>query len=144
MRISRTLLCALGVLTFAAPADAQILFAARGAGAGGELYTLNPATGAQLTDIGPLTDGTTNYGTTGIAFHPTTGVLYGSVDGKGVPESIRINPLTAQVTVIGLFNVGPSTTMRTSPSTRLAIYLASARPAGPTSTRSILAQAPPR
>jgi hypothetical protein len=98
------------VLLLSARADAA-LFAATASGAAGQLVTLNPATGALATTIGPLNDvAGANYPITGLAFHPTTGVLYGSTGNN--PETtaalfVTINPTTAQVTVIGPFNAGP-------------------------------------
>ncbi len=107
MSLTRLSLSAVAALALAAPAPAQVLYAARGAGNPGELYTLNPATGAMAQDIGPLTDsGGTNYGVTGMAFNPVTGVLYASVDGKGPADLLSINPATARVTVVGPFNAG--------------------------------------
>jgi hypothetical protein len=46
---------------------------------------------------------------TGLAFHPTTGVLYGSsanADEATRAKLVTINPSTAQVTVVGAFNAG--------------------------------------
>ena len=72
----------------------------------GELYKLNPANGALLQDIGPTNMGGTNVGITGLAFHPTTQVLYGSTSNKSsVRALVTIDPLTAQVTLVGPFNV---------------------------------------
>jgi hypothetical protein len=97
-------------MLLAARADALTLYASTAAGAPGELYILNSSNGAVLQDIGPLNDANSvNYPITGLAFHPTTGVLYGST-GNNPPATaatlVTINPTTAQVTVIGLFNVG--------------------------------------
>ena len=47
---------------------------------------------------------------TGLAFHPTTGVLYGSTGNANTALQgalVTINPATARVTVIGSFNAGP-------------------------------------
>jgi hypothetical protein len=44
-----------------------------------------------------------------MAFSPTSGILYAAVDGKGVAELLKINPTTAQATVVGLFNAGGAT-----------------------------------
>ena len=92
-----------------ARAQAAVMFGATAAGAPGELYTINPATGAIITDIGPLHDaGNTNYPITGLAFHPITGVLYGSTGNAGAVDAklVTINPVTALVAVIGNFNTG--------------------------------------
>jgi hypothetical protein len=98
----------------AEPAHAQTLYGATASGGPGRLYVLDPATGAQVQDVGPLNDAAgTNYPITGLAFHPTTGVLYGSTGNNPTATSARfvsINPLTAQVTVIGEFDAGPTNT----------------------------------
>jgi hypothetical protein len=50
-----------------------------------------------------------NYPITGLAFNPITGLLYGSTGNSVAATAARlvtINPLTAQVTVIGSFNAG--------------------------------------
>ncbi len=93
-------------------ARAAVLYAATAAGATGQLYTLNPATGAMLQNIGLLNDVTgTNYPISGLAFHPTTGVLYGSTGNNPAATAARlvtINPATGLVTVVGSFNAGPT------------------------------------
>ena len=103
-----------GTLLPVARADAAVLYGARASGSSGELYILNPASGAVVQDIGPLNDASAvNYGMTGLAFHPTTGVLYGSthnltgasVNPATLARLVTINPSTAQVTVIGAFNL---------------------------------------
>lgn len=106
------MLCTLGVLKFVTSANAGTLFAATASGAAGELYTINPATGSLVQDIGPLNDSlNVNYPITGLAFNPLTGVLYGST-GNNVPavaaKLVTINPLTGLVTVVGSFNAGNS------------------------------------
>ena len=63
-----------------------------------------------ITDIGPLHDAlNVNYPITGLAFHPITGVLYGSTGNAGTTDAllVTINPLSALVTVISSFNAGP-------------------------------------
>lgn len=85
------------------------LYASTAAGAAGELYIISTANGSQVQDIGPLNDATgTNYPITGMAFHPTTGVLYGSTGNAGTVDAtlVTINPATALVTVVGQFNTG--------------------------------------
>jgi hypothetical protein len=89
---------------------AATLYGATAAGAAGELYVLDPTTGAMVTDVGPLNDAlSVNYPITGLAFNPITGVLYGSTGNAGAVDAmlVTINPATAQVTPIGLFNAGP-------------------------------------
>ena len=88
------------------------LYAATAAGAAGHLYILDPATGAMQQDIGSLNDTNgVNYPITGLAFHPTTGELYGSTGNN--PSStagllVKIDPATATVTLVGAFNTGVS------------------------------------
>jgi hypothetical protein len=103
----------LAVLVFlAAKAGAATLYGSTAAGAAGELYRLNAATGAILQDIGPLNDASNaNYPVTGLAFHPLTGVLYGSTGNANTAAQgtlVTINPTTARVTVVGAFNAGPT------------------------------------
>lgn len=111
MRLFKVVFVLVALFTFAARSYAGTLYAASAAGATGELYILNAATGAMIQDIGPLNDATSvNYPITGLAFHPTTGVLYGSTGNSTAGTEARlvtINPATAQVAVIGLFNAGP-------------------------------------
>jgi hypothetical protein len=102
---------AICVFSLAARAEAGPLYAATAAGADGELYILNKATGAVVQDVGPLNDvAGANYSVTGLAFHPTTGVLYGATGNANTAAQatlVTINPATAQVTVVGAFNAGP-------------------------------------
>lgn len=107
-RLITALLCMTGITS---AASAATLYGATAAGATGELYILDSTTGAMITDVGPLNDaGATNYPITGLAFHPGTGVLYGSTGNNPQATAARlvtINTATAQVTVIGSFNAGP-------------------------------------
>src|SRR5262245_58653168 len=101
----------LTVVFLTVPARAGILYASSAAGAAGELYILSSSTGAMVQDVGPLNDSlATNYPITGLAFHPTTGVLYGSTGNAGAVDAmlVTIDPATAAVTVIGAFNAGPT------------------------------------
>src|SRR5215212_11768445 len=110
MKILHTFCFLLGFLAAASQVHAGTLYAATAAGAPGELYIINQATGAVVQDVGPLNDAlNTNYPITGLAFSPTSGVLYGSTGNAGTVDGlfVRINPVTAQVTVIGPFNAGP-------------------------------------
>jgi len=95
---------------FITQANAGTLFGSTAAGGPGELYILNPATGGVIQDVGPLNDSLgANYGVTGLAFNPFTGLLYGSTANSDVATAaklISINPATALVTVIGDFNAG--------------------------------------
>jgi hypothetical protein len=118
MKLTAMLCCALGALMLAARGDAAVLYGSTAAGGPGELYILNAANGAVVQDIGPLNDVTgLNYPITGLAFNPTTGVLYGSTANSQATtraELVTIDPATARVTVIGAFNVGNT---GTTPST---------------------------
>ena len=91
------------------PVLAQVvLYGANGAGGNNAavLVTLNPATGAVLSTIGPI-----GMPVTGLAVHPTTGVLYGTTgNGGGAPVNpnslIRINRTTGVGTLIGATGLG--------------------------------------
>jgi hypothetical protein len=118
VKLLKFVLCVLAVLNLAARADALVLYASTAAGAPGELYTLNATTGAMLQDIGPLNDlSNVNYPVTGLAFQPHSGALLGSTGSSGAAGTaamlIKINPATAQVLVIGAFNVGNAGTPAT-------------------------------
>src|SRR4051812_521160 len=81
---------------------ASTLYGSTSAGGGGELWVLDSATGTGTQDVGPLNDsGGHNYAVTGLAFHPTTGVLYGSTGGTSGKSLLTINPTTGLVTVVG-------------------------------------------
>src|ERR1043165_5840759 len=100
-RLNRPLiLTAIGVaLCLCQQTEAATLYGSTSAGGPGELYILNPATGAMLADVGALNDAFgANYPITGLAFNPVTGLLYGST-GNSVAATagqlVTINPLTA-------------------------------------------------
>jgi hypothetical protein len=109
MKIVCNLLVALCLLCLTASANAA-MYAATAAGGAGELYIMNQANGAVLQDVGPLNSAAAvNYPITGLAFNPVTGVLYGSTgnsDPTVAARLVTINPATAQVTEVGLFNAG--------------------------------------
>ena len=109
--LSRRVLWTLLALVLVTPGVALAdLYASTSAGAPGELYVISTANGAMVQDIGPLNDAIgTNYPISGMAFHPTTGVLYGSTGNAGTVDGllVTINPATALVTVVGPFNAGP-------------------------------------
>ncbi len=111
MKLFRMLVVALICATFAAKAEAVKLYATTAAGAAGQLYQLDPATGAVIQSVGLLNDVSgNNYPITGLAFHPTTGVLYGSTGNSNDLTAallVTINPATAAVTFVGAFNAGP-------------------------------------
>ena len=109
LNTAATLLIGIGLLN-SVSLQAATLYGATAAGAPGELYTLDATTGAMLSDIGPLNDAfSVNYPITGLAFNPITGVLYGSTGNAGAVDGmlVTINPATALVTPVGLFNAGP-------------------------------------
>jgi len=114
VRFLQVFVFTLGTLGLAGESFAATLYGSTSAGGPGELYILNPATGAAVQNVGPLNDSlAVNYPVTGLAFNPINGFLYGST-GNSVAGTaaklIRINPVTAQVTVIGSFNAGPVNT----------------------------------
>ena len=85
-----------------------VLYAASGTfGVTGILYTLDPATGAVLTTVGPLNDAAgNNYGMTGLKYHPTTGIFYGATAHASPTNPdylVIVDPATALVTPIGPF-----------------------------------------
>lgn len=85
--------------------EAQVLYAADGAGGNSttNLYIVNPATGAVVSTIGPI-----GFPVTGLAFHPATGVLYGTTGGEvGTPSLVSIDTLTGAGTLIGANGQGP-------------------------------------
>ncbi len=93
---------------------AETLYAATGSnGVNGELYILNPANGSVITDVGPLMDSSSNpYGFSGLAFDPSTGVLYGStanLSPTAPGHLVIVNPATALVTDVGSFGLTSST-----------------------------------
>jgi hypothetical protein len=112
MKMLQLALGALALVGLSAHVDAAVLYGATASGSPGRLFTIDPATGAQISDIGPTNDAAgANYPITGLAFHPATGVLYGSTGNNPAATAgtfVTINPATAQVTVIGLFNAGPT------------------------------------
>lgn len=89
-----------------APGRRAVLYAASGTfGIQGILYTLDPATGAVLTTVGPLHDAGGNfYGISGLKYHPATGIFYGTT-GHQSPTNpnylVIVDPATALVTPIG-------------------------------------------
>src|SRR4051812_40824622 len=100
------------MMLLAARADALTLYASTAAAAAGELYILDSSTGAVIQDVGSLHDqNNVNYPITGLAFQPHTGILLGSTGNNPASTAgllVKINPLTAEVLVIGPFNAGPT------------------------------------
>ena len=90
------------------PPTPAALYAASGTfGVEGILYTLDPATGAVLTTVGPLHDAAgNNYGMGGLKYHPITGIFYGATAGQSPTNPsylVIVDPATALVTPIGPF-----------------------------------------
>src|SRR5438552_7195798 len=86
------------------PPTPAVLYVASGTfGVQGILYTLDPATGAVFTTVGPLNDAAgNNYGITGLKYHPFTGIFYGVTRDPTNPDYlVLVNPATALVTPIG-------------------------------------------
>ncbi len=118
-RLSRICLIAISLLfasTLGASAQGDamgraVLYVASGTfGVQGILYTLEPATGAVLTTVGPLNDAAgNNYGITGLKYHPATGIFYGAT-GHQSPTNpnflVIVDPATALVTPIGPLGIG--------------------------------------
>lgn len=111
MKTAHVLACVTGILAMAAHADAATLYASSAAGGPGQLYIINPVNGALVQNVGPLNDSlNVNYPITGLAFHPVSGLLYGSTGNNPAGTAARlvtINPGSGLVTVIGSFNAGP-------------------------------------
>jgi hypothetical protein len=116
-RVSRICLIAISLLfasTLGASAQSDamgrraVLYSASGTfGVQGILYTLDSATGAVLTTVGPLNDAAgNNYGIGGLKYHPITGIFYGAT-GHQSPTNpnylVIVDPATALVTPIGPF-----------------------------------------
>ena len=108
---SRTLLLVLGAgLLGLSPVRAQekIYIASGSTGVGGNLYIVDPGTGA-TTLIGPITNaaGGGAIGLTGLDFSPLNGKLYGITSNSGAGGNtvlrslVTINTTTAVATVIG-------------------------------------------
>ncbi len=92
----------------APPASAETLYGADGAqGNLANLWILDPGTGAVICKVGPI-----GFGVTGLAVHPTTGVLYGST-GNASPVSpgslIAIDKTTGAGSLVGSFGVAGRT-----------------------------------
>lgn len=108
MKIMIRLSLLLCLAALAVPASGQTLYGATASDNGpSDLFTLNPATGALVTTIGPI-----GFAVTGLAFNPLTGVLYGAtagIDDNNPHSLISINTTTGAGTLIGTFNLGSQT-----------------------------------
>jgi hypothetical protein len=116
MKLAKVFICSLSVLVLIDRVDAaSALYGSTSAGGPGELYILNPTTGAVIQDVGALNDPFgANYPITGLAFNPFTGVLYGSTGNSSAASAAKLvtmNPASGLVTVIGSFNAGSPATM---------------------------------
>jgi hypothetical protein len=110
MKAHQILLLTLGFSVIASRTDASTLYGSTSAGGAGELWTINPANGASVLDVGALNDSIgNNYAVTGLAFDPLTGVLYGSTGGVSGTKLLTLNPATAAVTVVGSFTASGGT-----------------------------------
>ena len=86
-------------LTGTTAALGQTLYAARGGGVTSDLSIISATTGALVTTVGPI-----GFAVTGMAVHPSTGVLYGVTSGQSPsnPRSlITINKTTGAGTLVG-------------------------------------------
>jgi hypothetical protein len=95
--------------------SATLYLATGSHGVNGELYTIDPATGSVISDIGPLVDALGNhYGMTGLRFNTTNGIFYGSTATQSPTNPgylVTVNPLTGLVTPVGSFGIGGTGTM---------------------------------
>jgi uncharacterized repeat protein (TIGR01451 family) len=110
------LLSAVMLVAFASPSGASVstLYAATGSGCNlSDLYTFDPGTGAVVTGPTPITVGGNQVRhVTGIAIHPSTGVMYGLMNynpvtfdcfgsNYGDATLVTINKATGVATVVG-------------------------------------------
>lgn len=114
-RIALMIASTLSLIGNSTRSNAADFYAASGQGAAGELYLIDPTSGATITDVGPLKDSSAlNYGMTGMAFDPVSGVLYGSSANQPASTAgrlVTIDPATGLVTPIGSFNLAAGGTM---------------------------------
>jgi len=91
------------IFPLAASAGSTLYGATGSGGVLSVLYTIDKATGAG-TAIGPI-----GFNVSGIAFDPTTGILYGLSGNReaGAPELITINPTTGAGTLVGTVTAIP-------------------------------------
>jgi hypothetical protein len=108
----------------AASAQTPLLRTTNGTAAG-DLYSIDPNTGAAMV-IAPLVDNFTNtYAVTRLAFDNLTGVLYGSTSFQsptGSKSLVSINHFTGAVTFIGSFSDGDTMAALTFDTTTATLY----------------------
>lgn len=84
----------------------MVLYGARGSNIASDLYIIDPS------DASETSVGNTGHGLTGLAFHPTSGVLYGSTSNQS-PLNLRslvtVNPANGVTTLVGGFGIGADT-----------------------------------
>jgi len=88
-----------------------VLYVAKGTfGVQGVLFTIDPASGAVLTTVGPLDDAAgNNYGIGALKYHPITDIFYGATTTSSPTDPnylVIVDPATALVIPIGPFGVG--------------------------------------
>jgi hypothetical protein len=88
----------------------KLFVATAGPDGAGDIYELDPSDGSVLAGPTALEDASTDpYAITGLAFHPTTGVLYGTTSANSTTDPanlVTIDPDTGVVTPIGAHTVG--------------------------------------
>ncbi len=103
-RLCTVVAAPLALCLLSVPAHSLPLYGANGAigNADTSLYILNPANGDVVQDVGGI-----GFAVTGLAFDPTTGILYGSTSKQSVsPNSlVTINLGTGAGTLVGPFNI---------------------------------------
>jgi hypothetical protein len=108
IRLSALVALVASLLSFAAHSQ-QTLYAATGSGgATGNLYIVDPATATAVT-VGPILAGGLPIAITGLAFDPTSGLLYAitSNSSPNIPRHlVTINRVTAAATDIGALGIG--------------------------------------
>ncbi len=99
--------------TFTTPACSSdsTLYGIDGSGSNSDdpqLYVLDPLTGLKIETIGPV-----GFYVTGMAFDPTTGILYGSTGGSGINSKslITINTETGNGTYLGAIKNAGNTSL---------------------------------
>lgn len=84
----------------------MILYGAKGGSSASDLYTLSTTTGV-ATSVGP-----TGRALTGLAFDPTSGILYGSTSNQSPLNAralVTVDPTTGATTLVGAYGIGSDT-----------------------------------